>query len=78
MIESQRRSLLLRPQRFREIIKIKAMKVLKALPVLCDVGAKEIARERPHELGDEVFHRADGGATWPEAERRSEIEAVYV
>src|SRR5207302_5983974 len=69
---------LLRPQHLREPVKIEAAEILKAPPVGRNVGAKEIARERAHEPGDQIFHRANGRAARAEAQRRGEIEAVDV
>ena len=40
--------------------------------------AEEIAGERAHEPGDQIFHRANGRAARAEAQRRGEVEAVDV
>jgi hypothetical protein len=71
-------TLLLRPQLFRKPVKIDAAKILKAFPVGRNIGAEEIAGERAHEPGDQIFHRANGRAARAEAQRRGEVEAVDV
>ncbi|MFZ2138784.1 MAG: hypothetical protein WAV78_17935, partial [Xanthobacteraceae bacterium] len=47
-------------------------------PVGRNIGAEEIAGERAHEPGDQIFLRANGRAARAEAQRRGEVEAVDV